>query len=63
MSRVYAAVAGALIGMVIGSMGLACVDRLLIHPGNPDAGQLGVLGFPIGLLVGSVAGWKLARPK
>jgi len=51
-----AAVTGGAVGAAIGIPILTMLDIGFLHPGNPDAGQLGVLGPFIGGPVGLVLG-------
>jgi len=61
MSRFLAGCAGALVGMLVGMGLLIIIDRLILHPGTPDAGQLGQIGMFIGIPVGFAVGWSLAK--
>jgi hypothetical protein len=61
-TRLVSAFAGALaLAMALFTL-LFLVDRAL-RPGNPDAGQLAVVGIVIGLPLGFVIGWLVARHK
>ena len=50
---------GAVVGGILFVFLLILLDAYLISPGNPDAGQLGVLGVPIGTPLGALGGWLI----
>lgn len=58
--RLGSAIRGALgLGLALAAV-LMHLDRIL-HPDNPDAGQLGALGAAIGLPLGFIFGWMISQ--
>ena len=65
MSKIYAGIAGALIGGTIVGPGIFVVLIYLFHPQikSGEEFQWAVLGIPIGLVAGFGVGWLLASRK
>jgi hypothetical protein len=56
-------VLGGFAGAMSGNILLTLADKLWLHPDSPDAGQFGVVGIPVGLLVGCGVAWILTGKK